>query len=78
MNPLLEPIFKSPQLPHLVTELQEAWAAEQDRRCQFLSEITPSMKAEFIEGEFVMHSPARARHLDAVRNIVQQAWSEGL
>ena len=74
MNPLLEPIFKSPQLPDLVTELQEAWAAEQDRRRQFLNEITPSMKAEFIEGEFVMHSPARARHLSSVGNIYSSLW----
>ncbi len=69
MNELLEPIIQSPKFPELARTLNEAWEAEQRRRVEFLEWITPSMKAEFILGEVVLHSPARARHLEATANL---------
>lgn len=34
-------------------------------RKQFYQEMTPSEKVEFIDGEVLLHSPARKEHLDA-------------
>ena len=58
----LHPILASPQLPNLIRELQEYWAAEQQRRAEFYDWVTPDMKAEFIEGEIIVHSPVRFKH----------------
>ena len=38
---------------------------EQKLREKFYEEMTPSQKVEFIDGEVVLHSPARNEHLDA-------------
>lgn len=43
--------------------------AENLRRQQFYQEMTPEEKVEFIDGEVILHSPARNRHLDATRYI---------
>jgi Uma2 family endonuclease len=55
--------------PEMLAELNEAWAAEQQRRRVFREELTPEMKAEFIEGQVHMHSPAMAQHIMATKNL---------
>lgn len=70
MNEWLEPIIKSPKFPELARTLHDAWEAEQRRRNEFVDWLTPEMKAEFISGEIVMHSPARARHLQVTRDLL--------
>jgi Uma2 family endonuclease len=69
MNALLEPIIRSPEFPKLIDQLQQIWSEEQQRRAKFREELTPEMKAEFIEGQVVMHSPARNIHLNATANL---------
>lgn len=66
-NPLLKPIVRSPLLPDLLKELQAIWQDEQKRRQAFYDWVTPDVKAEFIEGEIIVHSPVRNKH-----NIVLQ------
>lgn len=66
---LLAPLQSSPFLPELVDELTAILAAERQRRTKFYEEMTPEMKVEFIEGEVVLHSPARNRHLDVTTRI---------
>lgn len=66
---LLAPLQSSPLLPELVDELTAILAAERQRRLKFYEEMTPEMKVEFIEGEVVLHSPARNRHLDVTTRI---------
>ena len=66
---LIAPIQSSPLLPELVAELSSILAAERQRRGKFYEEMTPEMKVEFIEGEVVMHSPARNSHLDVTLRI---------
>ena len=61
---LLEPIRHSPQLVEAVDLLQEQIRAERERRERFYDEMTPEQKIEFIDGEVVLHSPARNVHLD--------------
>jgi len=68
---LIEPLRHSPQLPQAIAILQSEWEAERQRRDQFYRDITPEQKVEFIDGEIVLHSPARNRHLDVTVNVVQ-------
>ena len=70
MDTLLEPLVNSPRLPRLVAELEALVAAERDRRQKFRDELTEDSKAEFINGEVIMQSPARRSHILAVRNLV--------
>ena len=53
----------------ILEELQQAWADEQARRQRFYKEMNEEQKVEFIQGEVIVHSPARKRHLDAAGNI---------
>lgn len=68
--PVLQPLLDSPALPQLVERLQAALRGEAVARERFRDWLTPSTKAEFINGEVVMHSPARNAHNQAVRRLV--------
>lgn len=59
---LLKPILRSPIFPDLLKKLNAVWEEEKNRRLEFYNWITPSIKAEFIEGEIVVHSPVRRKH----------------
>lgn len=69
LEELIRPIRHSPQLPLLVDRLTRQLQAERDARERFYDEMTPEQKTEFIDGEVVLHSPARNRHLDAFGRI---------
>ena len=58
----LRPIVKSPDMPQLIRDLQAIWEEEQQRRAEFYNWVTPNVKAEFIDGEVVVHSPVRKKH----------------
>lgn len=66
---LLKPLRTSPLLAEAVAELSALLAAERQRRAKFYEEMTPEMKVEFIEGEVVLHSPAKNAHLDVTYNV---------
>ncbi|GAB5521196.1 MAG: Uma2 family endonuclease [Rhodothermales bacterium] len=66
----IEALLQSPRLPEHLDTLQTALADEQTRRTQFYHDLTPSQKAEFINGEVVMHSPAKLRHHEAGTNLL--------
>lgn len=59
----LEPILHSPRLPDIAAVLNERLRDETERRERFYEEMSDAQKVEFIDGEVVMHSPARNRHL---------------
>ena len=61
----LEPILHSPRLPDIAAMFNERLRDEAVRRERFYEEMSDAQKAEFIDGEVVMHSPARNRHLFA-------------
>lgn len=46
-------------------KFKAALEEEEKRRKEFREWITPSVKAEFIHGETIIHSPAKKRHWDA-------------
>ena len=66
----LAPLLDSPALPALVERLQRTLAEEAERRAAFRDDLSPDEKAEFINGEVIMHSPARASHLDATKRLL--------
>ncbi len=63
MDTLLEPLLQRPDLPQLVAQLTSQLEREKLARDEFLRELTPDMKAEFIGGEMILHSPAKAGHI---------------
>ena len=67
--PVLQPLLDSPALPHLVESLQDALRSEAVARERFRDWLTPSTKAEFINGEVVVHSPARDAHNQVVGRL---------
>lgn len=60
-----EEILQAPNLRKLIDELEAAWVEEQKRRHEFWAEIDENVKAEFIMGEIVYHSPIYGRHWKA-------------
>ena len=57
-------ILEDPAAPRLVAKLQTALELEQQRRQQFYAEIDDDVKAEFINGEVIIHSPVKKEHTD--------------
>jgi Uma2 family endonuclease len=71
MNPNLLPLVKAGNLPDLLAQLNQYFADEQKMRDEFHEWLTPEIKAEFINGELVLHSPALARHTRVVVRLTQ-------
>jgi Uma2 family endonuclease len=69
LDTLLAPLRHSPRLVEAVGVLQHELEQEKTRRRRFYEEMTPEQKIEFIDGDVVLHSPARNKHLDATGNI---------
>lgn len=42
---------------------------ERERRQKFYDEMTPEQKIEFIDGEVILHSPAKNQHLDVTLRL---------
>ncbi len=68
MSARLEESLVSPRLPEIVDELQARLAEERARREKFYAELN-DQKAEFINGEVIVHSPAKDQHLAICENL---------
>ncbi len=62
MEHILEKIFKSPRLYEYSKLINNRLEEEQKKRLEFYEKITPSIKAEFINGQIIIHSPVMLRH----------------
>lgn len=58
----LKQLLDSPRLPFIARRIDAVLADEKRRRRQFYAQISEEDKAEFINGEIVMHSPVKLRH----------------
>ena len=58
----VDKILASPNALQQIDTLYEAMQNEKKRRQDFREWITPAIKAEFITGEVVLHSPVKKRH----------------
>lgn len=65
----LEPLLNSPQPPLYARALQSFLDAEHHKRESFYDWLTEDNKAEFINGEIVVQTPAKKQHTDAVVNL---------
>lgn len=62
MEAIIEKLLQSPKLSLYVEQLQATLADEKQRRQAFYEFISENQKAEFINGEIVIHSPVMKRH----------------
>jgi Uma2 family endonuclease len=69
MNIALQSLMGRPDLPNLVAELNDQLRQEQERRDGFLQDLTPDVKAEFIAGEAIFHSPAKAVQIETTGRL---------
>jgi len=67
-------MIQSPRLPLYVEELTRLLDKERAARSRFREEVTGSQKAEFINGEVFMHSPAKYRHSNCL-SLIQRLIS---
>ena len=68
---LISPIIHSPQLAEIAQLLQQTLDEERRMRRKFYADMTPELKIEFIDGEVVLHPPARNVHLDVTKWILK-------
>ena len=68
--PLLEQLINSPRLPIVVQQLHNLLDDEAQRRAHFIDTILESEKAEFINGEKVVQSPAKFKHTRIVGRLL--------
>lgn len=71
MDALIEPLIRSPRLPRLLDQLRSYAAEEAARRQRFYDEMREDRKMEFINGEVVVQSPARARHIEVTGRLLR-------
>lgn len=69
---LVENLLQAPNLRELIDTLERAWNEEQQRRHQFWADVDENVKAEFILGEIIYHSPIYGRHWMASSNITRR------
>ncbi len=69
---VFDEILQSPNLREIIDELEIAWADEQKRRHEFWADIDENIKAEFIMGEIIYHSPIYGRHWMASSNLTRR------
>ena len=69
MTELAAQLLESPKAPQIIQQVQAILADEQNRRRAFYEWMDEDMKAEFINGEIVVHSPALEKHNAAVLRL---------
>lgn len=63
-------LLEAPELALYEEQIRARLEDERARREQFREDLSPSVKAEFINGEVIVHSPAKARHIIAKKNLL--------
>lgn len=66
---LIADFFDQTDLPQLLAELSERWEQEKKNRQSFYDWVQPDVKAEFINGEIVVHSPVKKMHNTAATKL---------
>ncbi len=69
MSIVYDQLLEDPTLPEKVAALAARLDSERANRERFYAKISPDDKAEFINGQVIMHSPARARHLIVTQHL---------
>lgn len=69
-NVLIEKLLSMPSAPQVLDKMIYALSEEKQRREQFYADIDDDMKAEFINGEVIIHSPVKLEHSESTMNIL--------
>ena len=69
MSAIVQELLRRPDLPRVMSELEEAVADEARRRAEYVEWLDDHTYAEFIAGEVVVHSPERWGHGYAEDNL---------
>jgi len=70
-NRIISEILNEPDAYFLLQEAHAILNREKEKRNQFYNDITEQEKAEFINGEIVVHSPVKKRHNKASLLLAQ-------
>ncbi len=70
-NRLISEILAEPDAFFLIETVQAALANEKAKRLTFYNDITEQQKAEYINGEIIVHSPVMKRHNTASLLLAQ-------
>lgn len=66
---LVDKLLDQPNVVFILEKVQTALADEAGRRSAFYDWIKEDQKAEFINGDIIMHSPVKRNHLNVVGNL---------
>lgn len=66
---LLQPLLSSSHLPSLVAQLNRVVLEEEEKRREFYAWLDEDKRAEFLCGEIIIHSPARALHIIVLKKL---------
>ena len=70
MEPAVQELLNSPKLALHVRTFNRVLEEERQKREHFYNEVTEYEKAEFINGEIIVHSPAKKRHTEAGKHLL--------
>ena len=71
MNKIVDLILQEPNVEEVLEEARRAYESEQRARAEFIEWLTPGVKAEFILGDVIVHSPAEEMHTKTLMNLVK-------
>ncbi len=71
MEPAVQELLNSPKLALHVDTFTRVLEEERQRREHFYNEVTEYEKAEFINGEIIVHSPVKKRHTEAGKLLIR-------
>ncbi len=66
---IISKFLELPSAPTVLEKMRHALDEEKLKREHFYADIDDDIKAEFINGEIIIHSPVKIEHTDAVGNI---------
>jgi Uma2 family endonuclease len=70
MDAVLEKLLESPKLALYLRQIEDVLEREKAARQKFHHDLRDDQKAEFINGEVVMHSPVKKWHNDCGRRLL--------
>ncbi|MEM8583245.1 MAG: Uma2 family endonuclease [Bacteroidota bacterium] len=70
MESLIDQVLASPKAPSIIDELQVRMAEEKAKREAFYAWLDEDKKAEFVNGEVVVHSPVRKWHTLVTKRLL--------
>lgn len=66
---IIDVLLDMPEAFQILEKAQNLLRDEQNKREKFYNEITDDIKAEFINGEIIVHSPVKSSHAQASENL---------